>query len=303
MTTATALNELKQRRTEWAPWLAVVEEVLRETDTSEWESAFSPAAQLNVAQSANANPQQRAVSLLAGMAVGVRSRSVRRFLKHLIGVAVASGAPKMATLDSVRDSDLDVLALFKGSLTQDTEYLGRIAVSRGADVDAFHAVVGLVCVPFLQACGRRLRGSIPASWSEGYCPLCGSWPAFVEERGIERSRYFRCGRCGGEWHARALSCPYCGVSEHDALISLIPQAGRSRGIVEACTRCSGYMKVLIRLQGCSPLAVLVEDLASVDLDLAARAAAYTRPAGAGFPLDITVSDEPGITRRLFAWNA
>ena len=65
----------------------------------------------------------------------------------------------------------------------------------------------LLPVPFLQACNRRWASSISESWVEGYCPVCGSWPAFAEVRGIERSRYFRCGRCGGEWHARALCVP------------------------------------------------------------------------------------------------
>src|SRR5437773_5786498 len=38
ITATTALEDLKQRRKEWAPWLAVVGEVLREVETSEWDA-------------------------------------------------------------------------------------------------------------------------------------------------------------------------------------------------------------------------------------------------------------------------
>jgi FdhE protein len=298
---AGSLNELKRRRTEWAPWLAVLEEALREARTSGWDGAFSPAAQLSArARSAN---EDRAIPLLAGATLTVRRIAVRRLLKRLMGAAVASGAGKMATLEfAAVERELDVLALFKASLCQDAEYLERVATSRGVDADAFQAVVGLVSMPFLQACGRRAKPTLSRSWAEPYCPVCGSWPAFVEERGIERNRRFRCGRCGAEWYARGLSCLYCGVNDHEALVSLVPEKGRSYGIVEACTRCLGYVKVLSRLQGCSPATVLLDDLASVALDVSARSEGFTRPSGAGCPLDVTVSDA-GMMRRLTRWNA
>ena len=61
---------------------------------------------------------------------------------------------------------------------------------------------------------------------EGYCPVCGAWPAFAEMRGIERSRYLRCGRCGGGWQAQCLSCSYCGMTDHEELI--VSRAGEKR---------------------------------------------------------------------------
>jgi FdhE protein len=303
-TPATSLNELKQRRTEWAPWLAVIEEVLRETESSEWDSVFSPAAQLSAAaQSANkADDHRPAIPLLAGATLTVRRIAISRLLKRLIRTAVASGAPTMATLAFAVDRELDFLGLFKASLCQNAEYLEAVATCRGVDAGAFQAVVGLVSMPFLQACGRRAKLSISRSWAQPYCPVCGSWPVFAEDRGIERSRNFRCGRCGGEWYARGLACVYCGLSDHDALVALVPEKGRAHGVVEACTRCLGYMKVLTRLQGCAPATVLLDDLATVALDVAARSAGFTRPSGGGFPLDVTVC-EPRVTRRLFAWNA
>jgi hypothetical protein len=73
-------------------------------------------------------------------------------------------------------------------------------------------------------------------------------------------------------------------------------------VIEACTRCRGYVKAFTRLQGCPPAAVLLEDLASADLDVAAFAQGFSRPPGAGYPLEVAVTDRTAA-RRFFAWNA
>jgi FdhE protein len=290
-TEGTTLESLKERRKEWAPWLAVVGEVLTETETTEWDMA--------VPTGVNVQP---AIPLLAGAAINVQTSSVRRLLHRLIRTASMSGTPKMATLESALQANLDLLTLFKASLCQDTDRIKELASVHGADADALQAVIAMVPLPFLHACGRRWRSLISGSWVEPYCPVCGSWPAFAEERGIERSRFYRCGRCGGEWHARSLSCPYCGLMDHDALVSLVPEAGRSHGVIEACTRCLGYVKAFTWLQGCAPATVLLEDLASADLDVAAFARGFSRPPGAGYPLEVAVTDRRA-TRRFFSWNA
>jgi FdhE protein len=189
-------------------------------------------------------------------------------------------------------------ALFTASLCQDGDRINQLVAAAGADAEALHAVVSLLPVPFLHACNRRWASSISRSWVEGYCPVCGA----AEVRGIERSRFFRCGRCGGEWHARALWCPYCDTSDHDDHVALVPENGGANAVVDACRRCLGYVKTLTRLQGCPPESVMIEDLASVELDVAAIEQGYTRPSGTGHALEITVTDK-GATRRFLAWSS
>lgn len=288
-----ALDGLKRQRPEWGPWLAVVEEVLREAGTSEWDAAVPAGAGM---------APQPTIPLLAGAALNVQASAVRRLLKRLIRIASRSGTPKMATLESAMDADLDVLSLFEASLRQDSDRIKEMAARCHADADAFQGVIALASVPALYACARRLASSIPESWVEGYCAVCGAWPAFAEVRGIERSRFFRCGRCGGAWHARPLQCPYCAMGDHDALVSLVPEKPGAQSAIDACTRCLGYVKVFTTLQGCAPGAVMLEDLASVALDIAAMDQGYSRPSGAGYPLAATAIDT-AAPRRFFAWNA
>ena len=291
MTAPDTLHGLKRQRPEWEPWLAVIEEIVRETASPRWDASVPAGVQ----------PRPDGPPLVAGAMLAVPANSVRRLLKRLIRVASLSASPNIASLDRALDADLDVLTLFNASLCQNSDRIEELAATRGADAAGLQAVAALVPVPLLHACNRRWAASISRSWVEGYCPVCGAWPAFAEVRGIERTRIFRCGRCGGEWHARLLSCPYCTEGSHDALVSLVPENGESHGTIDACTSCHGYVKTFTRLRGCEPDTVMLEDLASVHFDVAALEQGYTRPSGAGYPLEVSVTDE-GATRRFFGWK-
>ena len=287
-----ALTDLKRQRPEWGPWLAVVEETLREADGPAWDAAVPTGAQ---------TPQLTA-PLLAGTVIAMEGRAVRNLLRRLIRVASRRGTPEMATLSRVRDAEADALTLFRASLRQDSLTVTDAARSCGADPGALEAVIALVAVPFLHACNRGWARNVSPGWLQGYCPVCGSWPAFAEARGIERNRFYRCGRCGSEWHARPLRCPYCGMDDHTALVSLVPERGEMNGGFEGCRACLAYVKTFTRLQGCPPGAVMLEDLASVALDIAALEQGYVRPRGAGYPLDVSVTAR-NVPRRFFAWDA
>ena len=274
------LQDLKRQHPEWEPWLAVVHEILSATADPQWEQVVP------------ARPETQAdkIPLLAGVTVVVERSSVRRLLAQLIQTAQRSGTPKMATRKPALHGELNDLTLFEASLRQDTQRLSEIAAVIGADPEALQAVGSLLPVPFLQACNRLWARSIAKSWMEGYCPVCGAWPAFAEVRGIERSRYFRCGRCGNEWQSNCLFCPYCSTTNHEELVSLVPEKSGSNSVIEACKRCLGYVKTFTKLQGSPPDKILLDDLATVQLDVAALEQGYKRPQGAGYCLDVVVTD-------------
>jgi FdhE protein len=272
--------DLKREHPEWAPWLDVVQEILSEAVNPYWDTVLP----------ARLEAQESKIPLLAGVSVALEQSSVRRVLEQLIRIAHSSGTPKMVTLEPVLHAELDILSLFRASLCQDASYIVETAAAIHVDPEALQAVVALLPVPFLQACNRRWAPSIAKSWVEGYCPVCGAWPAFAEVRGVERSRCLRCGRCGGEWQAHCLFCPYCGMTNHEELVSLVPEKSGSNSVIDACRRCLGYVKSFTKLQGSPPVKVLLDDLASVQLDVAALEQGYKRPQGAGYSLAITVKD-------------
>jgi FdhE protein len=276
----TGLEGIKRQHPEWKPWLAVIQELLRETEDAKWD-AFVPD---------RTSAQQIKAPLLAGVTVALDMRSVLRLLDQLIRTAYRSGTAKMATLKPVLHAELDVVGLFRASLCQEGDELRKNAAGLGVEPEAFEAVTALVAVPFLQACNRRWSSAKRIGWMEGYCPVCGAWPGFAEVRGIERSRYFRCGRCGGEWQAHCLFCPYCGMTDHNELASLVPEKAGASSVIEACKRCLGYVKTFTKLQGSPATRVILDDLASVDLDVAAFEQGYRHPQGTGYALNVTVAD-------------
>ena len=62
--------------------------------------------------------------------------------------------------------------------------------------------------------------------------------------------------------------------------------------------------VVIAVAPGSPAAgVILDDLASVDLDVAALAQGYKCPDGTGYCLDVTIVNDPSCGSRLFPWRA
>jgi FdhE protein len=289
------LQDLKRQHPEWEPWLAVLQVMLGEIGDSKWDAS--------VPVEVRSQQGTGKVPLLAGAALKLHPSSVGPMFERMVRVASRSGTAEMATLQAIAYAKLDVLAIFRASLNHDRQCMKEMASDVGANPEAFHAVGALISIPFLQACNRVLARSIALSWTEGYCPLCGAWPAFAEVRGIERSRYFRCGRCGIQWQAHCLFCPYCSMTDHKELASLVPEQNGGKSVIDACNRCLGYVKTLTKLQGSPPAKVMVEDLASVDLDIAALEQGYRRPEGLGYSLNAIVGSKAMPSKTFFSWGS
>ena len=285
-----AVEDLKRRRPEWTPWLTVVQEAVSESSNPAWDAVVP------VRSSAPS-----AAPALSGTAVTIPGKLAGGLFERLARAASRAGTPALVAAAGALRAGADPAGLFQASLTQDLRQVEEIASGSGVDPDALQAIVGLLALPLLQACGRRWSGSNSPVWGEGYCQICGSWPSFAEMRGVDRSRFHRCARCGGEWYAQILQCVYCRTTEHAELVALVPEKAGGKGSLDACRRCRGYVKVFTRLQGCAPSAVMLDDLASVDLDVAALEAGYTRPSGAGCSLSVSVDVSAG--RRFLVWNA
>jgi FdhE protein len=268
-----------------------VRAVIEATVDGKWD-AFVPA---------RSEAREGKVPLLAGAAIALEKKALSRWTERLIHTAFKSGTEEMATLEAAA-GEADIFSLFKAALCQDGATLGNTAARLGTDPEAFQAVASQVPIPFLHACTRAWARAIPESWVEGYCPLCGAWPAFAEVRGIERGRYLRCGRCAGDWQLNALICPYCGMDDHEQLVRLVPEKGGTTRVVDACKRCLGYIKTFTVLQGSPAARVILDDLASVDLDMAALEQGYRRPPGPGYSLDVELVEKDGASDRFFSWR-
>ena len=270
------LQALAQARPEWTPWLGLLGVMLDQAGNREWEGMVPPLS--------------AGAPLLGACAVqrnGIVADLFGRFMKSAAG----SDAPALAALARAPRAPALAHDAFEAALNADDARLDLLAAEAGVEAAAFRAVTGLLPMPFLQACARAWASHLPRGWREGYCPLCGAWPALAEVCGVERARYLRCGRCGSAWEAHCLLCAYCGMSDHDQLGTLVPEATARRVVIEVCNGCRGYLKSFTTLSAGSPESVAIRDLESVELDLVAAGRGYRRPARLGCELRLALAED------------
>jgi FdhE protein len=279
---APSLAEAARRRTEWGPWLRLLEATLAEARESAWRAVVPDEPAVDEAPT----------PLLTGATLRIDARLLRRWLERLIRTAAAGTAVPLA---AAARADTDRLAaLLEAGLVEDAGQVAAIAEGLGVDAGALAAVAGMATVPVLRACAERWSNRIQRAWPHGFCPVCGAWPSFAESRGLERTRCLRCVRCAADWTTDWLRCPFCSCQDHETLGSLVltlpPDAdgplrlARVATGVDTCGACRGYLKTVTTLAPVPADDLGLLDLTTVELDAVAVARGYARPAGPGAPL-------------------
>lgn len=273
---AKRLADLRQKQPESATWLALVEAALAESqDASTWDAAV-PAPE---------HDRPARAPLLHRAEITVNPRSVSRFTRRLATLAGLNGAAHR----------LDPIDLLEAAIRQDDARIDSLAAS---DPATLRVVAQVAAVPLLRACARAIGSEVSPAWWEGYCPLCGAWPTLAEFRGLERKRWLRCGRCGTGWEVPWLRCPFCAETSHENLGYLAPEAGETTRKVEVCDTCKGYVKAEPTVRELPWWGVLLDDVATVALDVAALDRGYHRPERPGFGLEVTI-----VPRRSSFWTS
>ncbi len=127
--------------------------------------------------------------------------------------------------------------------------------------------------PVLEAARAQIATPSREEWAGGACPACGGLAqasVIAEESGEFMGgspRSLVCGRCAGWWtFARAL-CTWCGEADPRRLPSFVPDERRAVRI-DGCETCDTYVKTFdLREAGGLELVPLVDDVATVTLDL------------------------------------
>jgi len=123
------------------------------------------------------------------------------------------------------------------------------------------------------------------------------WRKFAD---LDGARIFRCGCCGSDWRTEWLRCPFCGESDHEKLGSLVSADRLERHGIEVCDGCRGYLKTFTTLTAILPGDVLLEDLATLALDMAALERDYRRPPRGDARSRSAWSRSPGRLRDLLS---
>ena len=137
--------------------------------------------------------------------------------------------------------------------------------------------------PVLEPARAAVATPTRDDWTGSACPACGG-PAqlsvIAEESGEFMGgspRSLVCGRCAGGWTFPRAVCAWCGEADPNRLPSFVPDARRAVRI-DGCETCGHYVKTFdLREPGAGELVPLVDDVATVSLDLWARDQGLGRP--------------------------
>jgi FdhE protein len=274
------LTRIERANPEWRTLLAAVRVCIAALEQA-------PAALL--ASLAGLEPESDVVErpLLHGLTLQVDLRALSGIVRSLAAAAGATAEARFGSrLDGVRVTDL-----LKAAILEDPQRFAALTRALECRAGALLLTGRYAAIPVLHDAATRLAGRIPVGWHQGYCPVCGAWPILAESRGLEQARRLRCGRCATDWAGEWLCCSYCGERDHTRLGSLVADSPGSSIRVDGCGSCHAYLKTIPTLGPLSAAELLLCDLESVELDLAARDAGYIQPSALGFPLDVELTPQ------------
>ncbi len=269
------LEKLTGEHPEWGAWLEIVGHALAACDDAPWNA-------LEVQLAAH---RPAGAPLLHGATLSVPARAAGRWLRAFL-LDTSTAVP---SLRGARLRRLDAIELLSAAVARRHAHIEAIASAHHIDGAAFGVLAHVATMPLLQR--ARLSAAMPEPWTHGYCPWCGAWPVFAEVVGLDRSRALRCGRCGGGWPFQWLRCAFCDEHRHDQLGSLVPEREDDARRIEKCETCRAYIKALPTLAPAEPWAVPLEDLRTVELDIAAAEHDYHRPDGDGWLLEVELTGQ------------
>jgi FdhE protein len=176
---------------------------------------------------------------------------------------------------AVNGGRLDPVAIVAAVTAGDAGAIGGRAAELGLQPDLAATLTRYTLFPVFTALDAAL---LPLrehmGWGRGECPTCGGRPLLGEFRGLDQSRYLRCGLCAASWDVARQWCPLCNNHDHEQLSFLHRDGEESRCRAAVCDACRGYVKMLSSLSQLPPLSLLVADAATLHLDLAAAERGY-----------------------------
>lgn len=188
-----------------------------------------------------------------------------------------SDNPGQQLMEALHARRLDPQEMLEAVLAGQPDQVFTLADRLGLDAALTGTILRWALFPVLAHLNTQvklLRQGLP--WEQGYCPVCGSWPLLAEFRGLEQVRFLRCELCATAWEHPRLACPFCSTRDHRALGYLHVEGEESSSRAATCEACHTYVKIVATLGELSPPRLLVADLATAHLDLAAGERGYTR---------------------------
>lgn len=182
--------------------------------------------------------------------------------------ALAETALKLA--ENLKRKTLDVSVLFSRLLSEDDTFFHDLSEELRVDKKMLAFLIYSSVRPCLTVCAEQLAGYVDdkTARQKGYCPVCGGSPALAVLRD-EGVRSLLCGFCGHEWKTSRIYCPFCENRNHKTLCYFFSDEEKDYR-VNVCEECKKYLKTVDTRKMTYPFCPMVEQIATLHLDLLAR---------------------------------
>jgi len=179
-------------------------------------------------------------------------------------------------VEAMGDKAIDIPRILKEMTGGDTTYTSDLCGSLSLDRDILVFLGRASIQPIAQEAALFLGEGIDfVGWAKGICPTCGSLPILSELTGEEGRRMLICSLCGCEWNVSRLACPFCGVEKHEGHPYLFVE-GDQHVRIDVCDDCKRYIKTLDTRKAGQAVFPLLEDVATLHLDMLAQEKGYQR---------------------------
>lgn len=185
---------------------------------------------------------------------------------------MAEEVRKIEQAMSEKKFDLSTL-LKEGGIEQKVE---GIAKELGLDKKILLFFIHSSIRPSLEISAEKLFHEINTdTWMKGSCPVCGSLPYLSLLKEEVGKRFLICSYCGYQWRIDRMICPFCNNRDQESLQFLYAEEEKTHR-VDLCDKCHQYIKT-IDLRTIGETDTLLEDLATLHLDIVASQKGYKRP--------------------------
>lgn len=176
----------------------------------------------------------------------------------------------------LRAGKLDLGELLAQAASGDRSGFGARFAALDLDWELLWTLSHHALKPFLHEVRKQAPLEGVGIWLKGDCYVCGAAATLGELQENDQVKHLRCAQCGADWHHPRLQCHHCGNDDHATLRYLYVEGSEHRR-VEVCDRCHSYLKVITSFTPTDPELVVVEDLATLELDFLAQKHGYQRP--------------------------
>lgn len=162
------------------------------------------------------------------------------------------------------------------SVLENSSPLQELAEKHNVTVNTLIFLATQTLTPFIEKYAQQLREYIDSNvWLKGICPVCGGEPLMGRLEEESGKRHLQCYLCRTNWEFARLECPFCDNNDQKKQHYFYDEDNKHRR-VELCDQCRKYLKVIDTREAGDRFSLVVENLATLPLDIAAKREGFSR---------------------------